>query len=112
MNVNVHGEGGRYWNLGLKRVQGSMPAERCVELLQAKLAEFGLSLEKDIVCVCTDGASVMSIYMNNVLKIVISVFKHDTSSVADKRYRSTFCATNSSECDATAFSYRTNSDAK
>ena len=60
MNVNVHGEGGRYWNLGLKRVQGSMPAERCVELLQAKLAEFGLSLEKDIVCVCTDGASVMS----------------------------------------------------
>ena len=34
------------------------------------------------------------------------------SSVADKRYRIAFCAANSSECDATAFSYRTNSDAK
>ena len=41
------------------RVQGSMPAEKCVELLENKLREFGLSLEKDIVCICTDGASVM-----------------------------------------------------
>jgi len=37
-----------------------LPAEKCVELLQAKLAEFGLRLENDIVCICTDGASVMS----------------------------------------------------
>ena len=33
-------------------------------------------------------------------------------SVADKRYRIAFCAANSSECDATAFSYCTNSNAK
>ena len=60
MNVNVHAEGPKYWNLGLIRVQGSMPAEKCVELLQKKLAEVGLSLDNDIVCICTDGASVMS----------------------------------------------------
>jgi len=60
MNVNIHAEGSRYWNLGLVRVHGSMPAEKCVDLLQAKLAEFGLRLDNDIVCICTDGASVMS----------------------------------------------------
>jgi len=37
---------------------------------------------------------------------------HYISSVADKRYRIAFCAANCSECNATAFSYRTNSDAK
>jgi len=36
-----------------------MPADRCVELVDEKLAEFGLSLERDIVSICTDGASVM-----------------------------------------------------
>jgi hypothetical protein len=36
-----------------------MPAERCIELLEKKLATFGLSLSKDIVAICTDGASVM-----------------------------------------------------
>ena len=59
MNVNVHAKGGKFWSLGLVRVLGSMPAEKCVELLETKLGEFGLSLEKDIVCICTDGASVM-----------------------------------------------------
>ena len=53
MNINVHANGGKFWSLG------SMPAEKCVELLETKLGEFGLSLEKDIVCICTDGASVM-----------------------------------------------------
>jgi len=37
---------------------------------------------------------------------------HVTTSVADKQYRIAFCAANSSECDATAFSYCTNSNAK
>jgi len=60
MNINVHAEGPRYWNLGLIHVHGSMPAEKCVKLLQAKLAQFGISLDNDIVCICTDGASVMS----------------------------------------------------
>jgi len=41
-------------------VHGSMPAERCDELLELKLTSFGLSLAKDIVSICTDGASVMT----------------------------------------------------
>jgi hypothetical protein len=59
MNVNVHGPGSTFWGLGLIRVHGSMPAEKCVELLQQKLDVFGLSLTDDIVCIVTDGASVM-----------------------------------------------------
>jgi len=33
MNLNIHAEGARYWNLGLVRVHGSVPAEKCIELL-------------------------------------------------------------------------------
>ena len=58
MNVNLHDEGA-FWSLGLIRVEGSMPAERCIELLEAKLSENGLSLENDIFSITTDGASVM-----------------------------------------------------
>jgi len=59
MNINVHACGGQHWSLGLLRVHGSVPAEKCVTLVEGKLAEFGLSLSQDIVCICTDGASVM-----------------------------------------------------
>jgi hypothetical protein len=59
MIVNVHEQGPKFWSLGLVRVYGSMPAEKCIELLETKLATFGLSLSKDIVAICTDGASVM-----------------------------------------------------
>jgi hypothetical protein len=38
----------RLWSLGLVRVVGSLPAEKCIEFVQ-----------KDIVCSATDGASVM-----------------------------------------------------
>ena len=60
MNVNVHEDGPTFWSLGLTRVHGSMPAEKCVALLEQKLSEFGLCLETDIVGMCTDGASVMT----------------------------------------------------
>ncbi|CAH0405771.1 unnamed protein product [Chilo suppressalis] len=62
MNVNVHtylkGKA-VFWNLGLIRVFGSMPAENGVSILKTKLTEFGLILEKDIINITTDGASVM-----------------------------------------------------
>jgi hypothetical protein len=60
MNVNVHAENCKFWNLGLVTVLGSTPAEKCVELLNNKLRDFGLKLESDIVCICTDGARVMT----------------------------------------------------
>jgi len=59
MNINVHARDGEYWSLGLLRVHGSMPADKCVALVEQKLGEFGLNLSTDIVCICTDGASVM-----------------------------------------------------
>jgi len=59
MNVNVHAQA-QYWSLGLIRIHGSMPAEKCISLLQEKLTQFNLSLEHDNVCICTDGASVMT----------------------------------------------------
>jgi len=59
MNINVHEKGGAFWSLGLIRATGSMPATKCVSLIELKLSEFGLSLADDIVCIVTDGASVM-----------------------------------------------------
>lgn len=58
MNINVHAAGGEFWNLGMVRVYGSMPADKCVSLLEDILSEFDLSLKHDVVAICTDGASV------------------------------------------------------
>lgn len=57
MNVIVHDKN-KFWNLGLARVHGSMPAEKCVDILKTKLLSFNLSLA-DFVASTTDGASVM-----------------------------------------------------
>lgn len=59
MNINIHYGDNKHINLGLVRVVGSLPAERCVEELTSHLAKFGLNIETDIVCNTTDGASVM-----------------------------------------------------
>jgi hypothetical protein len=36
LNVNAHIKN-RFWNLGLTRMHGSLPAESCVELLEERL---------------------------------------------------------------------------
>ena len=59
MVINVHKQGPKFWSVGLVRVSGTMPAVKCVELLEKKLQSFGLNLSKDIVAIDTDGASVM-----------------------------------------------------
>ncbi|XP_063782142.1 uncharacterized protein LOC134932045 [Pseudophryne corroboree] len=59
MNNSVHVGQAQFWSLGMVRILGSMPAEKCVDLLEMKLSVFGLSLQDDIVGICTDGASVM-----------------------------------------------------
>ena len=56
MNINIHLEK-NFWNLGLCRVTGSMPAKKCIDLLEHELLEFDISLE-DIVSSTTDGAAV------------------------------------------------------
>lgn len=65
MNVNAHAAN-KTWNLGLQRVDGSMNAERCVELLSSKTEQYGISLEKDVMAITTDGASVMKKVGNEV----------------------------------------------
>lgn len=63
MNVNIHtckNNKAVFWNLGLIRIYGSMPAETAVDLLKKRLSEFGLFLDDDVVNITTDGASVMT----------------------------------------------------
>jgi hypothetical protein len=45
--------------LGMIRMEGSYPAERCLQLIIVRLNDFGLDLNKDVLGFCTDGASVM-----------------------------------------------------
>jgi hypothetical protein len=64
LNVNVHAPSGSFkscsfWNLGLVRIVGSLPAEQCRELIKARLSSFGLDYAVDIAGQTTDGASVM-----------------------------------------------------
>ena len=66
MNVNLHSEDD-HWNLGVFRIEGSMTAERVVELLNIKLETYSLNLDEHIVCGTTDGASVMVKYGKLVL---------------------------------------------
>lgn len=58
LNINIHAEK-KIWNIGVTQVSGSMPAEKCIEVIDLKLKDHGLSLNEDIVCITTDGASVM-----------------------------------------------------
>jgi len=59
LNLNVHATDKIFWNLGLCRVNGTMPAEKCVNIVDAKLKIYNISLDYDIVAITTDGASVM-----------------------------------------------------
>ncbi|KAJ2954908.1 hypothetical protein O0L34_g3232 [Tuta absoluta] len=67
ININIHSKsfknGKMFHNLGLIRIQGNMPAEVCISLIQARLAAYDLTLsdcDNDVVAMTTDGASVMS----------------------------------------------------
>ena len=58
MSRNVHSEN-KMRNLGLIRMFGSSPATTCIEVLDTKLKQFGLSLENAFVCITTDSAAVI-----------------------------------------------------
>ena len=59
LNIIVHKGGGSFWNLGMVKIDGAMPAEKAVEAVQNKFSEFGLDLEKHVVTCETYGASVL-----------------------------------------------------
>lgn len=58
LNVNVHGKK-IFWNLGLVRVEGRFPAEKCITALKTTMQDNNLNIDKDITSITTDGASVM-----------------------------------------------------
>ena len=58
MNINVHAKDNEFWNLGLCRVYGSMPADRYITLHRNKINEFGISFN-NIVSITTGGALLM-----------------------------------------------------
>ena len=57
--LNVCLRNNQTYNLGLVRVFGSLTAEKTVEMLQKKVHEFGLNMEK-IVAICLDGCSLLN----------------------------------------------------
>lgn len=57
MNINVHDKD-QTWNLGLRRIIGSMNAENCISLLETHLHGFTLSLS-DFMAMTTDGPFLM-----------------------------------------------------
>lgn len=58
MNVNIHGCQ-RVWSCGLSRITGKFASEDCVRLLERTLESFHLKIENDIMCIVSDGASMM-----------------------------------------------------
>ena len=65
MNVNLHSRD-KFWNLGMIGLKGSMTAENIFAVLRSKLVEFGVEIEKHIINVVTDGASVMVKFGKNI----------------------------------------------
>ena len=59
LNINVHQDKDKSWNMGMAAINGRMTADKIVEEVVNKLSEFSLSLSRHIVAVVTDGASAM-----------------------------------------------------
>ena len=67
-NINVHNNlSNVLFNLGLLRVNGYFDATKCQELLENKAAEYGLRINEDVICVTSDGASVMKKFGRTML---------------------------------------------
>ena len=59
LNINVHEDRDKFWNLEILAISARMTAERTVEEVENKLSEFSLSLSRHIVAVVTVGVSPM-----------------------------------------------------
>ena len=68
-NINLHLPDGDFLRIGMVRVRGKCTAEVAKEVLEKKLGEYSIEMEKDVICHTTDGASVMT-KMGKLLKIV------------------------------------------
>ena len=63
LNINVFTPSHDYWNLGLVRITGKASAENIFRLVTARLQEFGIDIERDIISTTTDGAPVMKCFI-------------------------------------------------
>ena len=59
LNINVHQDKYKFWNMGMVAISGRMTAEKTVDEVENNLSEFSLSLSRQIVAVITDGVSAM-----------------------------------------------------
>lgn len=68
INVNLRNEL-TSWNLGIVRVDNGGPAAKIMGLITAKLGEFGIFLEPDVVAITADGATAMQkVYLQSCFK--------------------------------------------
>lgn len=58
VNVHVHNH---FWHLGLYRMRGSCPATKILPILREILREHDLNLEKDVIGITSDAATVMKL---------------------------------------------------
>ena len=66
MTVNVH-EGPKVWyNLGMIRVWADQTAETLLRLVTSRLEDFGITLERHVVALVTDGASMENFKSSNL----------------------------------------------
>ena len=76
MNINLHTKE-KFWNLGMQRIKGSMPAQKVVELVYKKLLEFGINqtrLEQENSC------EIVHTLPNSQLKQVTDIMLDDLES--------------------------------
>lgn len=87
MSINVHGAQ-TYWNLGIVKINGTLPAEKVKVLVDSQLQRFKLDMDEHIVCCTTDGASVMVKFGRLVLPELQLCYAHAVHlAVTDVLYR-------------------------
>ena len=66
LNVNAHHRDDPFDCLGLSRCLGSLPAPKLTQLVVDHANRFGLDLNRDVVSITTDGASVMHVFGRSI----------------------------------------------
>ena len=76
MNINLHGTGTDFWNLGLQRVTGKFTSEAMVSAVKDHLNDFGVSVDSHCVVCTSDGASVMCKFLRLMPTVGVTCYSH------------------------------------
>jgi hypothetical protein len=60
MNIILKSDNNKMWNLGLVPIKGSLTSEKFLNLVVEKIEQYHLKFVEDVVCIVTDGTSVMT----------------------------------------------------